>query len=131
MPPVTTAAPAPALPRMPWALLAAACLGMFAASSSGSTRAPFLIDMARDLATSLPLVANLMALTSVAWGVSSIFAGAWSDRFGRRPFLVGGPVALALCMVGVSYSGSYGMVALWATLAGGCAGAFTGVLMTE
>src|SRR3954447_15460302 len=110
MPPATTAVPT-ALPPMPWALLAAACLGMFAASSSGSTRAPFLIDMARDLATSLPLVANLMALPSVAWGVSLIFAGAWSDRFGRRPFLVGGPVALALCMVGVSWSGSYGMVA--------------------
>ena len=60
------AAPAAALPPMPWALLAAACLGMFAASCSGTTRAPFLLDMARDLATSLPLVANLMAMTSVA-----------------------------------------------------------------
>ena len=39
-----------ALPRMPWALLAAACLGMFAASCSGTTRAPFLLDMAREQA---------------------------------------------------------------------------------
>ena len=46
---------------MPWALLAAAALGMFAASSSGTSRAPFLLDMSRDLATSLPLVANLVA----------------------------------------------------------------------
>lgn len=129
MPPAI-AAPA-TLPRMPHALLAAACIGMFAASASGSTRAPFLIDMARDLEASLPLVANLMALTSVAWGVSSLMAGAGSDRWGRRPFLIGGPVALALCMVGVSRSGSYAMVALWATMAGGCAGAFTGVLMAE
>jgi MFS transporter, DHA1 family, inner membrane transport protein len=120
-----------ALPPMPWALLAAACLGMFAASSSGTTRAPFLLDMARDLETSLPLVANLMAMTSVAWGIASMVAGAGSDRWGRRPFLVGGPVALALCMVGVAASGSFLGVALWATLAGGCAGAFTGVLMAE
>jgi MFS transporter, DHA1 family, inner membrane transport protein len=126
------AAPAAAtLPRMPWALLAAACLGMFAASSSGTTRAPFLIDMARDLQTGLPLVANLMAMTSVAWGVSSLVAGAGSDRWGRRPFLVVGPVALALCMVGAAVSQTYFGVALWATLAGGCAGAFTGVLMAE
>src|SRR5215211_7855578 len=103
MPPATAAAPpattAPAaLPPMPWALLAAACLGMFTASCSGTARAPFLIDMARDLATSLPLVANLMAMTSVAWGIASVAAGAGSDRWGRRPFLVGGPLALALCM---------------------------------
>src|SRR5919107_1420931 len=106
MPPVTLAAPA-ALPRMPYALLAAACLGMFAASASGSTRAPFLIDMARDLEASLPLVANLMALTSVAWGAASLLAGAGSDRWGRRPFLIGGPIALALCMAGLSTSGTY------------------------
>jgi len=95
MPSATTAAVPMALPRMPWALLVAACLGMFAASCSGTTRAPFLIDMARDLATGLPLVANLMAMTSVAWGAASMVAGAGSDRWGRRPFLVGGPLAIA------------------------------------
>lgn len=116
---------------MPWALLAAACLGMFAASSSGTTRAPFLIDMARDLDTSLALVANLMALTSIAWGTASLLAGAGSDRWGRRPFLIGGPIGLALCMVLVSRAGSYAEAALWSTVAGGCAGAFTGVLMAE
>ena len=134
MPSATTvvgaAAPA-SLPRMPWALLAAACLGMFAASSSGTTRAPFLLDMARDLDTALPLIANLMAMTSVAWGVASLVAGAGSDRWGRRPFLVGGPVALALCMVGAAVSETFFGVALSATLAGACAGAFTGVLMAE
>src|ERR671921_136720 len=112
----TATAAIAAPPPMPWALLAAACLGMFAASSSGTTRAPFLLDMARDLRTSLPLVANLMALTSVAWGVSSLVAGAGSDRWGRRPFLVGGPVALALCMVGTAVSQTFIGVAAWATL---------------
>lgn len=134
MPPATAAAvaaPPAALPPMPWALLAAACLGMFAASCSGTTRAPFLLDMARDLRTGLPLVANLVAMTSVAWGVSSLVAGAGSDRWGRRPFLVGGPVALAVCMVGSAVSQTFLGVAAWATLAGACAGAFTGVLMAE
>lgn len=130
MPHATIAATA-VLPRMPWALLAAACLGMFAASSSGTTRAPFLIDMARDLDTSLPLVANLIAMTSIAWGAASLLAGAGSDRWGRRPFLIGGPVALAVCMVEAAVSQSFLGVAVWATLAGGCAGAFTGVLMAE
>jgi predicted MFS family arabinose efflux permease len=116
---------------MPWALLAAACLGMFAASSSGTTRAPFLIDMARDLGTSLPMVANLMALTSISWGVTSLMAGAASDRWGRRAFLVGGPIGLALCLVGVALSPGYVSVAVAVTLAGAFAGGFTGVIMTE
>jgi len=116
---------------MPWALLAAACLAMFAASSSGTTRAPFLIDMARDLSASLPMVANLMAVTSIAWGVSSVFAGAASDRWGRRPFLIGGPLGLAAGLVGLSLAQSYLGVAFWATVSGACAGGFTGVVMTE
>jgi predicted MFS family arabinose efflux permease len=116
---------------MPWALLAAACLGMFAASSSGTTRAPFLIDMARDLDTSLPVVANLMAMTSIAWGVTSLMAGAASDRWGRRPFLIGGPIGLALSLAGVAAAPDYLAMVLAVSLAGAFAGGYTGVVMTE
>ncbi|MDB5314644.1 MAG: transporter [Rhodospirillales bacterium] len=116
---------------MPWALLAACCLAMFAASCSGTTRAPFLIEMARDLDSSLPLVANLMAMTSIAWGATSLIAGAGSDRWGRGPFLIGGPLLLAVCLVGTASAGTYLAVATWATLAGACAGAFTGTIMAE
>jgi predicted MFS family arabinose efflux permease len=116
---------------MPWPLLAAACLGMFAASCSGTTRAPFLMDMARDLATSLALVANLVAITSISWGIASLMAGAGSDRWGRRPFLIGGPIGLALCMIAVSRSATFLSVVAWATAGGACAGAFTGVIMAE
>jgi predicted MFS family arabinose efflux permease len=116
---------------MPWALLAAACFGMFAASSSGATRAPFLLDMARDLGTSLPLVANIMAMTSVSWGIASLLAGAGSDRWGRRPFLIAGPLGLSLSMVGIGIAETFLGVAAWATIGGGCAGAYTGVIMAE
>jgi DHA1 family inner membrane transport protein len=119
------------LPRMPWAVLAACCLAMFAASSSGAARAPFLIDMARDLGSTVPMIANLMATTSVCWGISSLFAGRWSDRIGRRPFLLGGPLGLAGCMLGVAWSPGFWGVAFWATSAGAFAGAFTGVVMAE
>jgi predicted MFS family arabinose efflux permease len=87
--------------------------------------------MARDLSASLPMVANLMAATSIAWGVSSVFAGAASDRWGRRPFLVGGPIGLAAGLVCLSLAETYLGVALWATVSGACAGGFTGVIMTE
>jgi DHA1 family inner membrane transport protein len=117
--------------RLPWALLATASLAMFTVAASGTTRAPFLIDMARDLSVSVPVVANLVAITSIAWGITSMFAGAGSDRWGRRPFLIGGPLALALATIGVATAGSFLGVATWATLAGGCCGMFSGVIFTE
>ena len=104
---------------------------MFAASCSGTTRAPFLIDMARDLSVSVPLIANLVAITSVAWGVASMLAGIGSNRWGRRPFLVFGPLLLAVGMLGVAQSGSIIGVTVWATLGGACAGLFTGVIYAE
>jgi len=116
---------------MPWVLIAASCFAMFATTASGSTRAPFLIDMARDLDVGLPMVANLFGLTSIAWGISSFIAGAGSDRWGRRPFLIGGPVALCVALALVANAEGYAAVALWATIAGGCSGLFTGVSLTE
>jgi DHA1 family inner membrane transport protein len=117
--------------RMPWALLIAAAVGSFAATASGSVRSPFLLDMARDLGTSLPVIGNLFALTAVAWGVTSFLAGIGADRWGRRPFLIGGPIALGGALVGVASGPSLFAVAAWASLAGGCAGIFTSAIFAE
>jgi DHA1 family inner membrane transport protein len=116
---------------MPWALIGAACLGSFAATSSGTTRAPFLIEMSHDLGVSVALVANLVSFTATAWGVASAVGGSLSDRIGRRPMLIGGLFALALVMLGQSMAGSFLWVAVWATLGGACAGTFTGVVFAE
>jgi DHA1 family inner membrane transport protein len=116
---------------MPWALLATGALAMFAASASGTARAPFLLDMARDLSTAMPLIADLVALTSVSWAVTGMLAGKWSDRWGRRPFLLAGPITLAFALIGVATAPSFILVALWSTIAGGCSGLFTGVMFAE
>lgn len=115
----------------PWALIGAACLGSFATSSSGTTRAPFLLDMAADLEVSMPLVANLVSLTATSWGATSALAGWASDRLGRRLVLVSALCVLALTLLAQALVGSFLWVAVWATLGGGCAGAFTGVIFTE
>jgi len=117
--------------RMPLSLLVAASLAMFTVSASGTTRAPFLIDMARDLDTSVPLIANLVAINSITWGITSIFAGTGADRWGTRPFLIGGPLGLAAATVGVAASPSFLSVAVWATIAGGFCGLFSGTIFTE
>lgn len=118
-------------PPMPWALIVASCLAMFAVTASGSSRAPFLLDMARDLDVGLGMVANLFGLTSIAWGATSFIAGVASDRLGRRPFLVGAPVALAFALAALAYSDGFFAVAAWATVAGGCSGLYTGVNLAE
>ncbi|WP_421998969.1 MFS transporter [Reyranella sp.] len=127
----SSAAPTKGQAALPWALIAAACLGSFAASSSGTTRAPFLLSMSDDLGISMPLVANLVTLTATAWGTVSALAGYLSDRVGRRPVLVGALFALALTLAAQAAAGSFGWVALWAAMGGGCAGAFTGVVFAE
>jgi DHA1 family inner membrane transport protein len=116
---------------MPWALLAAGALAMFAAASSGTTRAPFLLEMARDLSTSMPLVADLVAATSISWAIAGMVAGAGSDRCGRRPFLIIGPVALTFALSGIATAPSFLLVVLWSVAAGGCSGMFTGVIFAE
>ena len=116
---------------LPWALIAAACLGSFAATSSGTTRAPFLLQMSHDLDVTMPLVANLVSLTAMAWGVTSALGGWMSDVIGRRPILLAAPCALALALMAQAAAGSFFWVAVWATVGGGCAGAFTGVVFAE
>lgn len=121
----------PANAPLPWALIGAACLGSFAATASGTTRAPLLIDMARDLGVSIPLVANLVTATSIAWGITSFLSGIASDRWGRRPCLIGGTLALCVAMMGVAMAGQFWSVAVWATIAGGCSGVFMGSVFAE
>ncbi len=116
---------------LPWALIGAASLGMFACTSSGTTRAPFLIDMGRDLSVSMPLVANLVSLTATAWGVSSAVAGWLSDVVGRRVVLVGSLFGLTLTLVAQGMAGSFLWVAVWATIGGGFCGAFTAAAYAE
>ena len=117
---------------LPWALIGAACLGSFAATSSGTTRAPFLLSMAHDLDVSMPLVANLVSMTAHSPGVlASAVGGVMSDWLGRRVLLIAGLFCLSLSMVAQAYAGTFFWVAVWATVAGGCSGTFIGVVFAE
>lgn len=120
-------APAPA-PPFPWLLLTAACWATFIITGSGIVRSPFLQEMARDLSTSFLAVANLFSLTALAWGIASLFAGAASDRLGRRPLLVAAHVALIVGTIGIASSASYPLVAFWTLVAGAGGGAHMGVI---
>lgn len=121
----------PTVNAMPWRIVLAACVGMFAATSTGSTRSPFLPDIASDLAVSLPAIANLFGITAAAWGISSYLTGYASDRVGRRGFLIVSPVLLCFAMLAVSTVQSYPILVCITIFAGLCCGAYTGTAMAE
>src|SRR5919199_1822639 len=89
---------------------------------------PFLLDIAHDFGTDLAAAGNLVALQSVTWGVASLFAGAASDRLGRRPLLLAGLLALFISGVAVAWSSSYFWVAAWRLFGGLGGGAFMGTV---
>jgi len=116
---------------MPWALIAAACLASFAASCSGTTRAPLLLAISHDLDVSVPVVANLVSLTSISWGITSALGGWLSDRLGRRALLLVAPLVLAVTMALQAQAATFVSLAAWAVVGGGACGTFMGVLFAE
>lgn len=116
---------------MPWRLVIAACIGMFAATATGSTRAPFLTDMAADLQVSLPAIANLFGLTATVWGISSYLVGYASDKVGRRVFLLASPALLAVSMLSAAYAPNYWTLVCIIIVAATCCGAFTSSALAE
>lgn len=116
---------------MPWRLVLAGCIGMFAATATGSTRAPFLPDIAADLNASLPAIANLFGVTAASWGIASYVVGAVSDRVGRRIFLIACPALVAIIMFAIAYVQSFWGLVILVVLAGLCCGAFTSTTLAE
>jgi len=109
-------------------MLLALCFATFLVTGNGVAVSPFLLDMARDLRTDLAAVASLVALSSITWGISSLFAGVASDRIGRKPILVGGLCVLVLSPLGVALSGNYPAVLAWRVIGGVGGGSFMGTV---
>jgi DHA1 family inner membrane transport protein len=114
--------------RLPLFATFAACATTFLVTGSGMIRAPFLLDMARDLDASLAATANLFSLTAIAWGVAALFAGAASDRFGRLPLLMLAHALMATGLGGLALSGSFLVAAAWTAVAGAGGGCHMGVI---
>ena len=109
-------------------MLVALSFATFLTTGSGTAIAPFLLDMAQELGTDLAAVGNLVALMSISWGVTSIMAGAASDRVGRKPVLTFGLLVLIASLVGTAVSQTYFWVAAWRLFGGVGGGTFMGTV---
>ena len=114
--------------RLPWGMLVTLAVVTFLVTGSAVSIAPFLLDIARDLGSTLAAVANLVALMSISWGVVSVTAGAASDRVGRRPVLVAAVLTLGAARLGLALSHGYGAAMLWQLLAGVGGGGYMGTV---
>jgi DHA1 family inner membrane transport protein len=113
---------------MRWGMLATLSAVTFLVTGSAIALSPFLLDIARDLGTTLTAVANLVGVMSISWGVVSVAAGAASDRVGRRPVLVAAVLTLGAARLGFALSQGYGAAVLWQLLAGVGGGGFMGTV---
>ncbi|MDE0991089.1 MAG: MFS transporter, partial [Pseudomonadales bacterium] len=104
---------------------------MFAATASGSTRAPFLLEMATDFTVGLPAIANLFGLTAVVWGISSFLSGKAADRWGRHVFLVISPAGLATSLVATVIVEQYWSLVICIGFVSIFCGSFSTASMTE
>ena len=113
--------------RTGWMLIALSA-ATFMVTSSGSATAPFLQQIAADLAVGLPAIANLFSVQALTWGGSSLIVGALSDRLGRRRILIASVLLLGATRLGFSLADSYGAALTWQIISGVGGGAFMGAV---
>lgn len=100
--------------------LAASC---FLVSSHGLALAPFLRNVTDELGGNLALAGALLGVASLAWGSSGLVSGPLSDRFGRKPVLLFGLLAVTVGALVLATAQSYAQAMvgrLLGGLAGGC-----------
>jgi len=118
-------------PAYPLALLAVAGTGVFMASATGMTRAPFLLQMAHDLDVSLVMISHLLSVTAVCWGTAAFFTGPLGRVFGRRPVMMGGLTVVGLTMAWLGLAQHYWQAVLCVAVCGAACGAYMGTVFGE
>jgi DHA1 family inner membrane transport protein len=88
-------------------VLAALCAASFLAALNFFAFAPFLLPMARDLNTTVPLVGQVATLLGLISAGLGLVVGPWADRQGYRKALVLGTIAIALNLAGTGLAPSY------------------------
>ncbi len=84
---------------------------------------PALPGLTRELGASVASAQLTLTALLLAFGVSQLFWGPLSDRFGRRPVLLVGMAAYVLASLGSAFSPSMDVLIIWRTLQGAAMGA--------
>lgn len=84
---------------------------------------PALPGLAHELDASMAQAQLTLTALLLAFGISQLFWGPLSDRFGRRPILLAGMAAYVVASLGSAFSPSMDTLIVWRTLQGAAMGA--------
>jgi DHA1 family multidrug resistance protein-like MFS transporter len=87
--------------------------GMFISMLGMGIMTPFLPIYARELGASSVQIGMVQSMFSVAGLTTLLFVGRWSDRFGRKPFLLAGLAILGISSIGLLYSSDPLHLIIW------------------
>ncbi|MEK7847953.1 MAG: MFS transporter, partial [Chloroflexota bacterium] len=99
-------------------LLLAMAFTVFCTMTAVTMLGPLLVDMSRGLNTSLPVTAQLVTASAVAWAVTALVSGPFSDAYGRKPVLMLGAVMVVAGSVGTALAPSFAIAVGFRLLAG-------------
>jgi predicted MFS family arabinose efflux permease len=99
-------------------LLAAIGFTVFVVLTALSMLGPLLIDMSQDWTTTVPVVAQLVTAAAVAWAITALVVGPFSDAYGRKPILLTGVLLISLASVGTALAPNLETAAVFRMLAG-------------
>ena len=86
---------------------------------------PLFPAMMADLELDYADLGNIIGALGLAWGISALFMGRLSDRFGRRKVMVPGIILFSLCSVFTGLAGGLMSLILIRALMGVTEGAFS------
>jgi DHA1 family bicyclomycin/chloramphenicol resistance-like MFS transporter len=84
---------------------------------------PALPGLTQELGASMAQAQLTLTALLLAFGVSQLFWGPLSDRFGRRPVLLLGMTAYVLASIGSAFSPTMDQLVIWRTVQGAAMGA--------
>ena len=99
-------------------LLATIGFTVFVVLTALSMLGPLLIDMSQDWTTTVPVVAQLVTAAAVAWAITALVVGPFSDAYGRKPILLTGVLLISLASVGTALAPNLETAAVFRMLAG-------------
>lgn len=84
--------------------MTAVALAFFATQSSALMLAPLLIEIGAEFDVSVAVAGQLATATFVAWAISVVSVGPFSDYFGRRPVALTGLSLLCISVLGSAFA---------------------------
>lgn len=100
------------------AVLALLMASIFGFATAVTMLGPLLVDLSRELDVSLGQAGLLAAAMAASWALAAPFAGALSDRLGRRPMIVLALGGLGLVTLGAGLAPGYAVLLGLRVLAG-------------